>query len=258
MEWRQIHFLQRAFGQVRAVIVASARGRAIAGEVLGARHHAAAAREVRSLDTAHLRYRHARAKIGVLACPLDHPSPTRIARYVDHGCEGPMQARRPGLLRCDPARLFRHIQIPARRQCEGHRQDGAIAVDHVHCEKKRNTKARLRHCYALQRAQWFGTGNVEQRAHLAAPHPVEHRRIEPRVQRLLPSAGYLGHLPQLLGERHPADEVAHASPMVALRPHGRARHETGRGKDRTRREKLSSIGAHARFNGMARRSRADW
>ena len=66
--------------------------------MLGGGHERAGPQHVAALVAAHLRHGHARAEIGVFARAFDDAAPARIARDVDHGREGPVQARRGGFL----------------------------------------------------------------------------------------------------------------------------------------------------------------
>src|SRR3546814_9035925 len=70
--------------------------------MLGARHHRGVAGEVVALKAPHPRGGEAAAEIGVLARSFDAAAPARIARDVDHRCEGPVDPRRRRLDRRDP------------------------------------------------------------------------------------------------------------------------------------------------------------
>ena len=226
--------------------------------MLGAGQHAIGGRRVAALDPAHLRLGHAAAEIGVLPCPFDDAAPARVARDVDHRREGPVQAGGARLLGGERGGLFHHHRIPAGGERERHGQDRAVSVDHVHREQERDTEARFLDRNLLQLAQRLGAGDVEEGAHLAAAHAVHHALVEARVERLLPAAGDLVHLADLLSQRHLADQLADARAVIARTLGDCDGRPGGGGEQRARLHYLTPIdvsGIHT--SDTARRSRAE-
>ena len=83
-----MHFSNGALGDVDRGVVAARGDRAIRAIVLGDRRERIRRREVGALETAHLRLGNARAEPGVLSRALGAAPPTRVARTIQHGCEG--------------------------------------------------------------------------------------------------------------------------------------------------------------------------
>ena len=79
-------------------------------------------------------------------------------------------------------------------------------MHHVHREQQRNAEPALLDRDALQLAQRLCPGDVEVRADLAAPHPLELVGREPRVERALPPAHPLDQLADLLGRGHAGEQ----------------------------------------------------
>ena len=79
-------------------------------------------------------------------------------------------------------------------------------MDHVHREQERDAQPALLDRDALQLAQRLGPGDVQVRADLAAPHPVELFRPEPRIERALPPAHALDQLAELLRRGHAREQ----------------------------------------------------
>ena len=83
-------------------------------------------------------------------------------------------------------------------------------MHHIHAEQQRHAEAGLLHSHPLQRADLGGAGDMKERADLAAPHPLQGRRVQARVQGALAPARRLVQLADLLVQGHALEQVAHA------------------------------------------------
>ena len=149
-----------------------------------------------------LRHRHARAQVGILARAFDDAAPARIARDVDHRREGPVQAGGRGLLGGDARGALRALRRPASRHRQRHREDRAVAVDHVHGEQQRDAEPRFLDRDLLQPAERLGAGDVQIGADRAGAHALELGIVEAGVQRLAAAARALHELAELFVQRH--------------------------------------------------------
>ena len=167
VEGREVDVPHLIFRDVGGVIVASAFGGAVSGEVLHAGENVFGRADVWALKAANLRGRHRGAEVGVFACALDDASPAGITCDVEHGREGPVDADGAGLPRGDGLRLFFNRRVPRCGHGDGNRKDGAEAVDDVEAEDERDVQARLLDRDVLELVDHSGIGNEEQRAELA-------------------------------------------------------------------------------------------
>ena len=170
--------------------------------MLGGGHQCARPQGVAALVAGHLRHRHARAEVGIFTRALDDAAPARITRDVDHGREGPVQSRRGGFLGCDTRRALLRLGRPGRSHGQWHRENGSIAVHHVHGEQQRDAQARFLDRHFLQFGERLGTGHVQIGADAAGPHALEFGVIEAGVQRLAAATGPLDELAQLFVQGH--------------------------------------------------------
>ena len=198
LEGRKVDVAQQALGQVHRVVVAAAVGGAVAREVLGARDEVLGRARVGALEAAHLGRRHGRAQVRILAGALDHASPARVARDVEHGREGPVQARGPGFARGHRLRLLVARGVPRRGHGQGHREDRAVAVDHVEGEEHRDLEPRLLDRDLLERVELLRVVEPEHRAGAALADRPGGVHSRERAD--------LGELADLLGQRHLAEQ----------------------------------------------------
>ncbi len=166
LERRQVDLVQLLQAHVDRVVVAPRHRRAIGREVLGARHDGIESAQLAGLEAEHTRRGDARSQVGVFARAFHHPAPARIARHVDHGREGPVDAKRRGLSGGDARRQFDGRHVPRRRFAQRHREYGLVAVDDVKAEQQRNLQARL-HGRRLDLARFGHALHVEHGAHAA-------------------------------------------------------------------------------------------
>ena len=159
---------------------------------------------------------HARAEIGIFACPFDHAAPAGIASDVDHRREGPVKPADGRLDRCDAGRTARNIGVEACGHAQRHRHDGSVAVDNIHREEQRNTQSRLFDSNTLQARERFGTGDVQIGSDPALTDPVQRSVIDAGIERFLTTAGELCHLAEFFRQAHLRDQVADP-PLVFLR-----------------------------------------
>ena len=132
---------QRA--HVDHVVVAAAFDRAVQREMLDAGHDAVGARRRRALVALDGGPRDARDEIGVLAEAFRGAAPARIARDVDHGREGHVQAVGGGFDRGHARGAFDGAHVPARSQAQADGEDGPVAVHDVIGEEQRDAQAAL-------------------------------------------------------------------------------------------------------------------
>ena len=155
-----------------------------------------------ALEAAHLRLGHPAAEIGILARALDDAAPARIAGNVDHRREGPVEPGSACLDGGNAGGACFDRWIPARRHRQRHREDGAIAVDHVSAEQERDAEPRFFHRDPLHLARFGGAGDIE----IGTDAPLADARalaiVDQAVRRALAPAGDLDELAHLLGDRH--------------------------------------------------------
>jgi hypothetical protein len=170
--------------------------------VFGGGHERPGPQAVAALVAADLRHGHTRAEIRVLAGALDDAAPARIARDVDHRCEGPVQPGRSGLLGGDTRGALFGFRSPGGRQRQRHGEDGPVAVHHVHGKQQRDAQARLFHRDLLQPGERLGAGHMQIRAHRAGTDALELGIVETRIQRFAAPAGALHELADLFVQGH--------------------------------------------------------
>ncbi len=123
------------------VVVAAPFHRAVQGEVLDAGHHAVRGAQALTLIGAHQRAGDLRYQVGIFAEAFGGPAPARITGDVDHRCKCQVQAVGAGLDGRHATAKGDGLEIPARRQRQADREDGAVAVNDVVGEKDRNAQA---------------------------------------------------------------------------------------------------------------------
>ena len=215
LEGREIGLAERALGDVDRVVVQPRLGRAIGGEMLGARRDRIGRRETAlALETADAGGRHQPAEQHVLAGALDAATPARVMGDVDHRREGPVDPRCGGLGACRPRRPPGQLRIETRGLGQWHRKHGAKSVNDVGREQQRDLQPRFAHRSRLHPLRHHRAIAVENAAKPTAAHlrqlPVEARRTACRVQRgrrtPCPGRCHQRQLAGLLDHRHPADQ----------------------------------------------------
>src|SRR5687767_100276 len=71
------------------------------------------------------------------------PTPTRVARNIDHRCKRPMNAGGPCFRRGDARRLSYGRRIPACRFARRYGKDCAVPVNYVEAKNHRYLETRL-------------------------------------------------------------------------------------------------------------------
>src|SRR6202034_3284943 len=122
------------FRDVGGVVVASALGGAVSGEMFGAGEYAVERSGLRSLKAEDLGACHRSSKIRIFAGALDHVSPASVARNVDHGTKSPGDSGGAGFTGGDGLSGFDHLGIPRGSHRDRCRKDCVIAVDDVEAE----------------------------------------------------------------------------------------------------------------------------
>src|SRR3546814_12476294 len=111
--------------------------------MLGGREDRVGGLEVVALEAAHARLGDAATQIDILARALGNSAPARIARDVDHRCEGPVYAFGRSFGGRNSRCLFNGLQVPTRRLAARDGKDGAVAVDPVIAEEQGEFQPRL-------------------------------------------------------------------------------------------------------------------
>ncbi len=155
LERRQVDVPHLIFRNEDGLVIPAALGRAIAREVLRAGQHAVGLADVLALESAHLRPSDCGAQIRIFARALDEAAPTRVARDVHHGREGPVNAGCACLARGHALRALHQCGIPGCGHGHRDREDGFETVDHIEPEDRRDVQARLLDCDLLQAVDRF-------------------------------------------------------------------------------------------------------
>src|SRR5581483_2684430 len=132
-----------------------------------------AIRDVCRLKSSYSSCRHNRTKIWILSGAFDDAPPARVARYVYHGSEGPLQSRRSGLACCDALDLLDQRKVEAARGCERDGEDRPVAVDHVVSEQQRYLETCLLDRDALRGVDILRAHDVEERPNFSPAHQLE-------------------------------------------------------------------------------------
>ena len=105
--------------------------------------------------------------------------------------------------------LLDECGVPGSRLSERDRPDRAEAMNDIPCGDQGYAQTGLLHRHALQAVDLFGTDDIEDRAHLAlADECFFLFRVPRRVE--------LVHLPDLLLQRHPREEIVNKPVFSAL------------------------------------------
>ena len=201
-ERREVHLAQKLLGyRRRAVFPACLRG-SVPGKVLGAGRDPSRGAHVRPLKAAHHGRAHARSQIGIFSAALRDPAPARIARDVDHRGEYPVDPRLAGLLRCGRRGALHESRIERSALPQRNRKDGLVSVNHVAAENERDLQAALLDGDPLKLISLLDALGIQKRADPALSDRVDRLRRRRRLK-----DGKLAHLPCLLRERHPRQEV---------------------------------------------------
>jgi len=159
----QVDFGKRAIRNVRRGIVASGDAGTVGNEMLGRCGDHGLDRTLKSAD---LGLGEARGDQRVFARTFRHSAPSWIARDVEHGREGQVEAGRRRFGRSVPCGLLPKRRIERARLGDRHREDRPEAMQHVEAEEERDPEARLLQRQALGR---FGLPDPEQVEHAADP-----------------------------------------------------------------------------------------
>ena len=162
MEGWKVDVPELFVGEVGLFVVATADRPAVAGKVLDAGQDAGFICQAGALEAMNLRFRHAGAEVRVLAGTLKNASPARVARNIDHGCEGPLDALRAGLAGSHRLSLFSGCGIPACGQRKGHGVHRAEAVNDVKAKEERNVQAAPLDRNMLKLIDTFCVGDEEE------------------------------------------------------------------------------------------------
>ena len=164
VEGRQIDFMQAALGNIHRRIVAPRLRRAISAEMFGGRADCVSRGERRALEAADLRSGESGADARVFARAFDDASPARIARDVEHGGEGEIDAVRRGLAGRRARRALPERGVEGARFGERHGKDRLMPVQCVHCEEERHAEAGFLDGELLQPRDLLAAPDVEDAA----------------------------------------------------------------------------------------------
>ena len=198
---RQVVFAEKTLAHVDRIVVAAGESGAVAGVVFDAGHDGIGIAHTFALKAAHPRLGDAATQPGVFAGAFHDPAPAGIAGHIDHGCEGPVQARSGGLGTGHPRRFFNRVHIPAGGFAERDGENGFVAVNDVVAEQQGNVQAGFFHRDALQFAGKSDGVAVEQGTAGAAANVVFIPFADGGA-RTFPVGGVEGHLTDFFFERH--------------------------------------------------------
>ena len=148
MERNQVDIPEQRLGNVGRVVVAASFRRAVAGEVLDAGQNTIGTNGF-TLKTAHLRHRHSRSQVRILARAFDDPAPAGIACYIDHGGKGPLDSSGARILGSLMLGCFFDTRVPRRRHGQRYRKNRPITVDHIEADDQGNVEPGLFHGHML-------------------------------------------------------------------------------------------------------------
>ncbi len=202
LEGGEHHVEQQLIWNPGGVVVLSALGKTIAGEVLGAGSHGCRVRKVVGLVAADHRQTHAGVEQRVLAGALGDAAPAGIARNVHHRREGPADAGCRGFDSGHAGPLLDKRRVPGRGLPKRDGEHGVEAVNYVAGKHQGDAQARIFNRLALQRVGHLGVDLVDDGAHAALRHGGG--------KRVKLSGVILVELPDFLAESHSLQQRLHA------------------------------------------------
>jgi hypothetical protein len=149
----------------------------------------------RALKAAHHGHAQRGGEKRIFTEALGYAAPARIARDVDHGREGPVDADFGGFARGGTRGALRERRVEARRQTERDGEDGLVTVNYVAPEDQRHAQPALER-QLLHAVPLFERGRIQDGAEHARGGFVASdvvAAVAPRVLR---------HLPRLFGQSH--------------------------------------------------------
>jgi hypothetical protein len=193
LERRQVHVAQGAVRDIDHVVIAAGFRAAVGREVLGRS-------EDILLESPHPRRGHHGSEIRVLTGALGDASPAGVARDVDHGREGPIDAVGARFPSRHPGGRLDEPGIERSRLGEGDWEDRAIPVNHVQAEQQRNPQPRLLYGCPLCLTDRVDPKHVEEPTHSAPPDLFQDRGSRAGI------GGRQIQLPELFLESHVAQQ----------------------------------------------------
>ncbi len=142
-EGRQMHFAQRALGNVDGRVVAPAGHRPVRAEMLGRRGQRFGGSKIGALEAADFRARDLRGEPRIFARAFHGPAPAQVARDVEHRRERQREAVGRRLASGFARRELPDVRIERRGLRERHGKNRAVTVDHVEPDQERNAQARF-------------------------------------------------------------------------------------------------------------------
>ena len=119
------------------------------------------------MESFDLRGGHAGAEEGIFAGAFHDAAPAGIARDVDHGSEGPLDAGGAGFASGHGLSFFGNSGVPTGGEREGNGVDGAEAVDDVEAEEEGDVQAALLDGDVLEAIDLGCVGDEEEGADFA-------------------------------------------------------------------------------------------
>ena len=198
LERRQVQVSEPLLRHVGGVVVASALGLAVGGEVLRAGDDLVRRAVVGALESLDARRRHDGVQVRIFAGGLGNAPPTRLVRDVDH--------RGIRLLQADGGRLARAVGrvvrgdlgVEAGAHAQRNREDRSEAVDRVEGEEQRDLQPRLLDRETLELSDSCRIGHAQDR-----PEPIAYGLVGDQ------EIGQQLDLLQLLLERHLREQLVH-------------------------------------------------
>ena len=157
---------------VGGVVVAAGDGGTVGGVVLDADGDGVGLGEIVLLVAADPGLGDGGTEEGIFAGGLNDASPAGVAGDIDHGGEDPLYAIGAGLNRGSAGDGGDEGGVPTGGEGDGDGEDGALAVDDVVAEDEGDVKAGFFDGDFLEGVGFFGVGEVEKGADLAAAGEV--------------------------------------------------------------------------------------
>ena len=194
LEGRQVDVTELALCKVRAVVVASALAGAVSHEMLDTGGHGGGV-QLQSLVAAHHGFRHAGVKVSVFSTAFRDAAPAGVARYVQHGREGPPDTLCGCFQGSHPGSCLYQGGVKGGGQSQRDWKYRVETVNHVTGHKKRNTQTGLFHADALEFIDLDGV-------HLVQDGTYASRTEGVGIIGHVCTGGNLVHLANLLGQGH--------------------------------------------------------
>ena len=212
LERRQVDVAQLRLGNPSGVIVPSSLGGRVAGKMFDTGSKAFLHFTIYHLVilvSADDSRSHHRSEVCILAIAFSHASPPRVVRHIHHRRESPADACPISLACRQPCSLLHQRGIPCSALRQRNRIDGIETMYHIARGNKRDTQSGLLDGHTLQPVDFFGSDDIEDRAHPALTNQSLFLLCIPRGVQLV-------HLPNLLLYGHTCQKVIYETVFVTF------------------------------------------